>query len=143
MTVSLWHIASGLGVGAFIASLFFGIVKHFGRAKGRGFETSQLGKEATAIIAVLIILISGGVTVVALVLYAPHPGASSAPSSVVPAKTSAFAPPTESPVPVARAWLTVVDDGDYDGSWDKSSVRLQNSMDKFNWRKVLTEIRHP
>ena len=69
---SLWQVAAGLGVGAFVAALFYGVVKHFGRNKGEGFETSKLGTQATAIIAVLIVLIAGGATIVALVLYAPR-----------------------------------------------------------------------
>jgi Protein of unknown function (DUF4019) len=52
-------------------------------------------------------------------------------------------PPSISPVSAARSWLTFIDDGDYDGSWDHSSVQLQESVDKFNWRKWFTEVRHP
>ena len=55
--VVIWQIASGLGVGAFIAALFLSVIKRFGRAEGQGFQTSQLGKVATGITAVLIILI--------------------------------------------------------------------------------------
>jgi hypothetical protein len=72
MNMQFWQIASGLGVGAFVAALFYSVVKQFGRAEGEGFQTTRIGKEATAIIAVLIVLIFGGVTVVALVLYAPQ-----------------------------------------------------------------------
>lgn len=82
MSIQIWQIASGLGVGAFIAFLFYLVVKQFGRRSGQGFQTARIGTEATAIIAVLIILIFGGITVVALVLYAPKPGESkSGPSS--------------------------------------------------------------
>lgn len=84
MTVpSLWQVAAGLGVGAFVAALFYGVVRHFGRRKGEGFETSKLGKEATAIIAVLIVLIAGGATITALVLYVPRDAPLSA-SHVLP-----------------------------------------------------------
>lgn len=71
MNIEFWQLASGLGVGAFIAALFYMVVKQFGREKGKGFETSKIGREATAILAVLIILIFGGITVLALVLYSP------------------------------------------------------------------------
>jgi hypothetical protein len=138
--VVIWQIASGLGVGAFIAALFLSVIKRFGHG---GFQTSKLGKEATGIIAVLIILIFGGITVLALVLYAPHSGASSAATLPIPPKGRAVDPPSISPVSAARSWLTFIDDGDYDGSWDHSSVRLQESVDKFNWRKWFTEVRHP
>jgi hypothetical protein len=143
MSITLWQIASGLGVGAFIAALFFGVIKHFGRAEGKGFRTSRLGKEATGIIAVLIILIFGGITVLALVLYAPQRGASSPATLPIPPKGRAVDPPSMSPVSAARSWLNFVDDGDYEGSWDHSSVRLQEITDKFNWQKVLTEFRKP
>jgi hypothetical protein len=52
-------------------------------------------------------------------------------------------PPSISPVSAARSFLTFTDDGDYDGSWDHSSVQLQESVDKFNWRKWFTEVRQP
>jgi len=57
-TPSLWQIAAGLGVGAFVAALFYGVVQRFGRREGEGFQTSKLGKRATAIIAVLIVVIA-------------------------------------------------------------------------------------
>jgi len=81
MTVHFWQIASGLGVGAFIAALFYGIVNRFGRAEGQGIQTSRLGKEATAIIATLMVVISGAITIVALVIYAPHGSPASLSSS--------------------------------------------------------------
>lgn len=69
---SLFQVAAGLGVGAFVAAVFLGVVRRFGRNRGEGFETSKLGREATAIIAVLIVLIAGAATILALVIYAPR-----------------------------------------------------------------------
>jgi hypothetical protein len=70
--VQVWQVGAGLGVGAFLALIFFGIVKQFGTEPGKGIETSRLGREATAIIAVLIVLLGGAITIVGLVLYAPQ-----------------------------------------------------------------------
>ena len=88
MVPSLWQIAAGLGVGAFVAALFYGVVRRFGRHKGEGFETSRLDSQATAIIAVLIILIAGGATITALVMYAPHPDRSPEPEPRQPMTNS-------------------------------------------------------
>jgi hypothetical protein len=162
MTIHLWQIASGLGVGAFIASLFYGVIKQFGQNEGKGFRTSQLGKEATAIIAVLIIIIFGAITVLALVLYAPHEApppqpltSASAPTSVqapiiAPAITNAtpltdapFVPPKKSSSEIALAWLALVDDGDYGGSWDEGADSMQQTMKKYSWVQTLTDMRKP
>jgi hypothetical protein len=51
-----------LGVGAFFGVVFLAIVKVFGANKGKGFETSKLGKAAKAIFAVLAVLIAGAAT---------------------------------------------------------------------------------
>ena len=72
-SVQFWQIASGLGVGAFLGAIFYGIVRHFGRRKGEGFETSRLTPTATAIVAILIVLLGAAITIVGLVLYQPEP----------------------------------------------------------------------
>jgi hypothetical protein len=71
MQVPLWQIASGLGVGAFLAALFYFVIMQFGTKRGKGFQTAPLSATATAVIAVLIIVIFGGVTTFGLYLYAP------------------------------------------------------------------------
>jgi hypothetical protein len=78
--LQVWEVAAGLGVGAFLALVFYGIVRQFGAKKGKGIETSRLGAEATAIIAVLILLIGGAITIVGLVLYAPRAEAARIPT---------------------------------------------------------------
>lgn len=72
--IQFWQVAAGLGVGAFLAAIFYGVVRQFGRKPGEGFQTSKLGRQATAIIAVLIVILFGAITIIGLVIYAPHPG---------------------------------------------------------------------
>lgn|SRR5574337_103447 len=100
MNIQIWQIASGLGVGAFIAFLFYLVIKQYGQHSGQGFQTTRLGKEATAIIAVLIILIFGGITILALVLYAPKPKEGrEGPTTTTPSPT---APPQRSEAPATH-----------------------------------------
>ncbi len=65
------QLAAGLGVGAFCAAIFYLISKQLGKNKGEGIQTSKIGPKLTATIYILIVVVAGGITVVALVLYAP------------------------------------------------------------------------
>ena len=43
----------------------------------------------------------------------------------------------------ADAWLTVVDAGDYDQSWDSSATLFQHAITKDRWHKTLAAVRKP
>ncbi len=44
---------------------------------------------------------------------------------------------------VAKAWLSIVDQGRYGESWEKTSEYFQNSVSKQHWDKALTGFRKP
>lgn len=44
---------------------------------------------------------------------------------------------------VAQSWLAMVDSGDYEASWNQSSVLFQNTYDKQQWARIAKEIRDP
>ncbi len=43
----------------------------------------------------------------------------------------------------ARAWLAVVDAGDYDGSWNASASYFRTAVSKEQWRQSMEGIRQP
>lgn len=43
----------------------------------------------------------------------------------------------------ARAWLAVVDAGDYDGSWTASAAYFRGAIGQQQWRQTLTGVRQP
>ncbi|MCG8633069.1 MAG: DUF4019 domain-containing protein [Desulfobacterales bacterium] len=43
----------------------------------------------------------------------------------------------------AEAWLSIVDKGEYDKSWEKTSEYFQNSVSKKDWTDALTGFRKP
>lgn len=71
--IQVWQLAAGLGVGAFVALIFYAVVRRFGTRKGSGIETSKISPRATAMLALLIVVIAGALAVIALALYAPKP----------------------------------------------------------------------
>jgi hypothetical protein len=43
----------------------------------------------------------------------------------------------------ARAWLAVVDAGDYDESWNAAAGYFRNALSQQQWRQTLTGVRQP
>ena len=43
----------------------------------------------------------------------------------------------------ARAWLTVVDGGDYDGSWQAAASYFRTAVSQRQWRHALGGVRQP
>ncbi len=43
----------------------------------------------------------------------------------------------------ARAWLALVDSGDYEGSWESASTLFRNAVDQSGWKKALGASRSP
>ncbi len=43
----------------------------------------------------------------------------------------------------ARAWLSIVDRGEYAKSWDNTSAYFRNSVSKKDWSDALTGFRKP
>ena len=43
----------------------------------------------------------------------------------------------------ARAWLAIVDAGDYEHSWNASASYFRTAVSKEQWRQSLNGIRHP
>jgi hypothetical protein len=43
----------------------------------------------------------------------------------------------------ARAWLAVVDTGDYDESWNAAAGYFRNAIGNEQWRQTLTGVRQP
>ena len=58
---------------------------------------------------------------------------------VVP--TVAQAAPGDSPSSVAQAWLSLVDAGKYDASWDTASAFFQSKATKEQWAAIITPVR--
>ena len=46
-------------------------------------------------------------------------------------------------IPVARAWLKLVDGGKYDESWAQSAALFKGAMPKAQWAQTLTGVRKP
>lgn len=43
----------------------------------------------------------------------------------------------------SKAWLGIVDKGEYNKSWDEMSVITRNTVKKEEWEKILTKTRKP
>ena len=48
-----------------------------------------------------------------------------------------------SPISTARAWLTLVDSGEYHESWQQADQVFQNTTPKARWQTALNQIRVP
>ena len=48
-----------------------------------------------------------------------------------------------SPISTARAWLTLVDSGEYHESWQQADQVFQNTTPKARWQMALDQIRVP
>ena len=46
-------------------------------------------------------------------------------------------------VEVARAWLSIVDDGKHAESWQQASEYFRNAMPKEDWERALRSVRAP
>jgi len=46
-------------------------------------------------------------------------------------------------VAAARAWLALVDAGDYEQSWDEAASYFRNAVPKEKWRQMLAAVRRP
>ena len=49
----------------------------------------------------------------------------------------------ESAVKAARSWLTLVDNGDYDKSWEEAAEYFRNAIPREQWRQTITAVRKP
>jgi hypothetical protein len=46
-------------------------------------------------------------------------------------------------ITAAKAWLELIDNGDYGKSWDDSAEIFQNALTKVQWKQTLTPVRKP
>ena len=49
----------------------------------------------------------------------------------------------ENPIATARAWLNLVDSGEYHESWQQADQVFQNTTPKARWQTALAQIRVP
>ena len=56
---------------------------------------------------------------------------------------AATAAETEVATAVAEDWLTSVDRGEYDASWDRCGSLIQDQLSKSSWSELLTKERRP
>ncbi len=50
---------------------------------------------------------------------------------------------TSKALKVVKAWITLVDNGEYGTSWDKAALYFKKSIKKDKWEKMLTSARKP
>lgn len=44
---------------------------------------------------------------------------------------------------VARAWLELVDQGEYDKSWEEAAAYFRNALDRDQWQQTMSGFRRP
>ena len=44
---------------------------------------------------------------------------------------------------VARAWLELVDQGEYDKSWEEAAAYFRNALDREQWQQTMSGFRRP
>jgi hypothetical protein len=53
------------------------------------------------------------------------------------------ADPEEEAVQAATEWLALVDDGDYELSWDRAAAYFRNAVTRESWKQSLDAVRAP
>jgi len=49
----------------------------------------------------------------------------------------------EAGLKAARAWLNLIDEGDYGESWNQAAALFQKATTKENWQRALDQVRTP
>jgi len=49
----------------------------------------------------------------------------------------------ESAVKAAASWLSLVDNGDYDKSWEEAAAYFRNAIPKGQWQQTIAAVRKP
>jgi hypothetical protein len=62
---------------------------------------------------------------------------------LIPSSTLASAEKEAAALQVARNWLSLVDAGEYDASWEAASAYFKSAINGDSWRSALTGARQP